>query len=324
MTIDLDLSSDLYTIPGAPTTDSAPLEGPPLLEYIDWSTFWKRDRKTSNWLDAGWLARGRSHALYAPKKHGKSLFVLQRVAHLARNKICRVVYLDYEMIEDDVDERLSDMDLGEDTDQTWLRYALLPTIAPLDTAAGGASLVASIEREQALFPGADVVVVIDTTSRAWEGIEDKSDATRAFYRHAGITLKRLGVTVVRIDHPGRDTSRGMRGSSAKGDDVDIVFRLERTSAGVVLHNEASRMSWVPEKTVFDRGTDPLTYTLSVSSKVWSEEAVVFAAELDKHGIPINASRREVQDKLRILSLPGKRIKTINDAQAYRLHESSGI
>ncbi len=231
----------------------------PASAFVDWSTFWDRDRSDADWIDEGVLARGRSHAIYAGHKTGKSLFMLERVAKIAGSRKGVVVYLDFEMTGEDLFERLDEMGYGADSDLTRLRYALLPTLPPLDTSAGAAALLALLDGVQADFPGEHLVVIIDTTGRAVAGDENSADTVRAFYRWTGLVLKQRGITWARLDHAGKDAARGQRGSSAKGDDVDIVWRLARTDTGLELQRDAARMTWVPERSVFHMSTDPLRF-----------------------------------------------------------------
>ena len=108
---------------------------------IDWPDFWAKDRNTEDWLIEPILATGRSHALFAPGGTGKSLLALWLAAdatgqpsqHPARN----VLYLDYEMTEDDLSERLESMGYGPDTDLHTSLYALLPSLPGLDQREGG-------------------------------------------------------------------------------------------------------------------------------------------------------------------------------------------
>src|SRR5690606_13898351 len=51
------------------------------------------------------------------------------------------VYADYETTEDDLADRLADMDYGPYGDLGHLHYLLLPTIDPFDTRSGGAALL---------------------------------------------------------------------------------------------------------------------------------------------------------------------------------------
>ena len=107
-----------------------------------------------------------------------------------------------------------------------LHYAQLPVIAPLDTPQGGIALC-----QAAHAVGAEIVI-IDTTGRSVQGEENDAGTYQDFYRHTGMQLKRMGITWARLDHAGKDTTRGQRGSSAKNDDVDIVVNLTRTPTGI--------------------------------------------------------------------------------------------
>jgi hypothetical protein len=127
-----------------------------------------------------------------------------------------VVYLDMEMTEDDLYGRAGDMGYGPDVDLSRLHYILLPSLPPLDTPEGGAALM-----EYVLEVGAQVVIV-DTLARSVAGPESDVDTLRAFFRHTGLPLKAAGVTWARADNMGKDATKGVRGTSAKNDDVDIV------------------------------------------------------------------------------------------------------
>src|SRR5205823_2611131 len=82
-------------------------------------------------------------------KAGKSLFLLHSVVKLIDAGVV-VLYFDYEMTEDDLYERLQDMGCGPEVDLSRLRYALLPTLPPLDTRDGGAALLAAVDQVSAL------------------------------------------------------------------------------------------------------------------------------------------------------------------------------
>ena len=84
-----------------------------------------------------------------------------------------VVYLDYEMTEDDLDERLGDLGYEEGADLEHFHYYLLPNLPPLDSAQGGKELESIVGDDNA------ALVIIDTTSRAVEGDENESDTMRA-------------------------------------------------------------------------------------------------------------------------------------------------
>lgn len=217
--------------PGDPHAgDLDQLEEDPVITerfFIDWPSFWAKDRRDADWLYEDVLARGRGHSIFAGHKVGKSLLTLAIVVQLVVRGIV-VIYLDYEMGEDDLYDRLGDMGYGPDTDLSRLHYALLPSLPPLDEPEGAKALFARVDAVAAAYAGVDVAVIIDTTGRAVAGEENSADTFRNFYRWTGLGLKQRGVTWARLDHAGKDAAKGQRGSSGKGDDVDVVWRLNRT------------------------------------------------------------------------------------------------
>jgi len=231
-----------------------------LAHIIDWNTFWTDDYSDEEWLAYPVVPKGRAIALYAPAKAGKSTVVLAIAAAVASGRKvlgvrtaapATVLYLDYEMTSADLQERLYELGYGPDADLSRLKYALLPSLPPMDTVEGARAILHLVEHYEADF------VVFDTFGRAVEGEEDHADTVRAFYRHTGLTLKSKGVTYLRTDHSGKDVGKGMRGSSAKNDDVDLVWKLTRCDLGngrngVSLERTHSRISWVQEKLTIER------------------------------------------------------------------------
>src|SRR6185369_5973575 len=135
----------------------------------------------------------------------------------------RVLYVDFENDpKGDLRPRLEDMGFGPD-DLDNLAYLSFPPLGPLDTAVGAAELVAIVEAQ-----GAEVVV-IDTVSRAIRGEENENDTWLNFYRHTGKALKARGVAMLRLDHTGKDETKGQRGGSAKSGDVDMVWRMSKVT-----------------------------------------------------------------------------------------------
>lgn len=263
--------------------------------FVDWEEFWTKDRREAEWLYDDVLARGRGHAIYAGFKTGKSLFTLSFSVQLAMRGVA-VVYLDYEMGDDDLYERLLDMGYGPDTDLSHLHYAVLPSLPPLDTDFGALALFSRVDAVQADHPEAHVAVIIDTTARAVAGEENSADTYRDFYRSTGLGLKQRGVTWARLDHSGKDRSRGQRGSSAKGDDVDVVWQLTRTDNGIELKRDASRMGWVPAKVTFRQMADPLRFVRVAED--WPAGTIEIARILDGLGVPVNAGERPAGYALR--------------------------
>lgn len=251
-------------VPAPPSPDDLDLLSPPDKPEldaidaltIDWATFWDIDLTEDDWLIEPLIARARGHALFAKAKDGKSYIVLQAVAGACSGRRnwavtpaepVTVLYFDYEMTKADLRERLDDIGYTSDDELGTLHYVNSAGLgADLDTPAGGHRLLA-----KAVQIGADLVI-IDTMSRAVSGDENDADTVRDFYRCTGSPLKAAGIAVLRLDHAGKEMERGQRGTSAKADDVDIVWGLSRTEDGALLTLTHSRMAWVPAKV-------PLTY-----------------------------------------------------------------
>lgn len=289
--------------------------------FLDWPASWERERSGAEWVYPDVLARGRGHVVYASHKLGKSLLMLSIAAQLATGEEpVTVVYLDYEMTLDDVLERLEDMGY-RGSDLSRLRYALLPDLPPLDSPAGGAALMALLDGVIAALPGHHLVLVIDTISRAVAGDENAADTYRAFYARTGIELKRREVTWVRLDHAGKDEGAGQRGSSAKGDDIDLAWRLERKGSRVALKRDLSRMPWVPETVAFRRLSEPLRFERLVDD--WPEGTAELAEVLDRLELPQEATVREAQAALRTIG-EGRRNTLIQAAMRRRRERAEGI
>ncbi len=289
--------------------------------FIDWTTFWDHDHHEAEWVYQDVLARGRGHALYATHKAGKSLLMLFVAAALATGKEPVVVaYLDYEMTEADLVDRLEDMGYGAGTDFSRLRYALLPTLPPLDTIEGAEALEQLLDGVQAEFPDHHLVTIIDTISRAVKGEENEADTFRAFYNCTGIRLKRRGATWCRLDHAGKDATKGQRGTSGKGDDVDLVWKLVRTENGIRLDRELSRMGWVPEKVTFLELSDPLHYARANDD--WPPGTRELAELLDRLHVPLDATPTQARQVLTDNKTP-KRKQLILAAKRYRYERSQG-
>jgi hypothetical protein len=295
-----------------PDRDPPPIDGQ-LGLFVDWPAFWARDRSEPDWLLEGILARARGHSIFAPHKVGKSLLMLWCAGELVAQGVL-VLYLDFEMGEEDLYERLDDMGQGPESDLSLLRYALLPNLPPLDTPAGARTLMRIVDAELAAHPGVHLAVVIDTIGRATVGEENSNDTIQNFYRHTGLGLKQRRCTWARLDHAGWDPSKGARGASAKGDDVDVVWRLVPIEGGVELRRVAARMGWVPEKVSLQLREEPLRFDPVPLS--WPAGTETTAAMLDHLGVPLETSIRAAQAALRAEG-EGRRRQVVNAALNWR-------
>lgn len=275
------------------------LPGP--LPTIDWATFWDRERTKSDFLVEPVIARGRQHALYASQKEGKSLLLGNISARLATGlpilssapaDPINVLYLDYEMTDDDVEERLVDFGFDRKSDLARLHYSLYPPLPSLDTPQCGEHLLYEVARLGIEF------VVIDTFSKAVQGEENSADTYRDFARYTGLGLRKLGVTLTRSDQAGKDKERGQRGSSAKADDVDVVWRLDKADETTFnLTATHSRVPWIPRKVQLTQ-TSTHGFELAVKKTPWPAGTRECAADLDALGIPLDASTRDAQAALK--------------------------
>lgn len=269
----------------------------PLTPYlVNWAEFWAADHDETEWLLEPLFADGRAHALYAGAKTGKSYLILAACAALATGRPflghpggepVHVLYVDFEMSPADIRERLIEFGYGPDDDLSHLHYALLPSLPPLDTDDGGQALLESALAVSARF------VIVDTTSRAIQGDENDADTMRAFYRCTGLRLKQQGIGWMRLDHAGKDVTKGQRGSSAKNDDVDVVARIERTDGGQRFIATHRRMAWYPElvEIAVTPGDDGVTRFTMPEAAMWPEGTARLAADLDRIGVPLEASVR---------------------------------
>lgn len=232
---------------------------------LDWTEVLENSPEEPDWLVPSVFLAGASYAVVASAKVGKSLLLLDLSCALATGGSAlgqpprapvSVLYIDMENTESDLADRVRDLGYTAAELQPRLHYLSFPALSALDTAEGGKQVHAA-----ARYFGADLVV-IDTLSRVVEGDENEAHTYQAFYRHAVTPLKRDGVTVVRLDHLGKDASKGARGSSAKSDDVDAVWLLD-TFVGdrLQLKRERQRSRHHPERLVVRRQADPLFHVV---------------------------------------------------------------
>ena len=213
---------------------------------INWQEFWTQSFPEEDWLIKPLIPRNQLVVIFAPGGTGKSLLALYIAAGLAtgrdifgiEHEPISVLYMDYEMQQAQLYERLTAMGYNNHTDLTRLHYASLPPIASLDTPEGAKEVCDLARTCQA------ELVIIDTFSRAVEGAENDADTVRNFYRWTALNLKPEGRALLRIDHAGKDLKKGARGTSAKNDDVDLVWQMTRAGDEVRLVPTKKRHTWI--------------------------------------------------------------------------------
>ncbi|MFD8866053.1 AAA family ATPase [Streptomyces sp. NPDC059590] len=200
---------------------------------LDWDDFFATDFGAVQLLLGKLMGPGQQITVVGDGKAGKSLFVQEWMWRMATGQgflgdkataPVRILYLDAENGQEQVQERFLSFGGGHGR-MGELRYASFPPVRPLDTAGGGADLLALVKHT-----GAELVV-IDTVSRFISGPENDADTWLSLYRHTLLPLKRERVGSIRLDHFGKDKERGGRGSSAKTQDVDHVWELSAQGGG---------------------------------------------------------------------------------------------
>lgn len=291
---------------------------------VDWAALFNNPPDGDDWLVEPFIARGRAHALVASAKTGKSLLTLWLAMHAATGKApngdpiepVRVLYLDYEMTAEDVYERATDMGFTADDPRVDLlaqnfAYYLQPTLPPLNTDDGGLAVRALLD---ACTPD---LVVFDTYSRVVTGKENDSETTQAFASFVGLELKRRGIAYLRLDHMGRDPLKGARGTSAKTEDVDVVWTLDRSADGLKLTRTHSRVKWIQEQVHLAELAEPLRW--KPVDYGWHKDTKRVAALLDAIDVPLDWGRPKATKALREHDPAGKapQAKAIADALKYR-------
>jgi hypothetical protein len=261
------------------------------LPILDWQALWA-DTTEEEWIVEPLLAKRRLVALYSAPKVGKSLLMLELAAAMAcgrpvlgnnATEPLAVLYVDFENDpRGDIRTRLEAMGYAP-SDLANLCYLSFPTLAKLDTKQGADELLAAIEEYGCQ------VVVIDTVSRSVAGDENENDTWLNFYRHTGLRLKQAEVAMIRLDHSGKDESKGQRGGSAKSGDVDAVWRLSRLGEDTFrLSCEAHRFPISEQLVDLQRVEDPhLRHKRDMDARAKATDEII--AKLAKAGVPRDGS-----------------------------------
>lgn len=199
---------------------------------VDWTAAFATDWSRVDWLPGRFMERGQQISLVGDGKAGKSLFALEWSWRSAsgrpflgdlEHEPIRVLYLDKENSPRDLITRA--LSLGAEADDlAGVIYKQFPRFSGTLDAPNGKSMAAKELVSLAQYHKVDVVI-IDTISRFIGGKENDSETWLQVYSHVHEHLKRHGIACIRLDHFGKDDTRGSRGSSAKTQDVDHVWEL---------------------------------------------------------------------------------------------------
>lgn len=267
---------------------------------LDWVALDTEDY-VQEWVVEGFLPARRAMALYSAPKLGKSLLMLEMAAHVSigsdflgmATTACTVLYVDHENDpRGDIWPRLKAM--GFRPEQLGnLKVLSFPDMATLDTEAGGQALIRAVAQFRA------GLVIIDTVSRTIKGEENSNDTWLQLYLHTGKLLKAAEIPYVRLDHSGKDESKGQRGGSAKSGDVDAIWQLVGLGSGkFLLKLDGGRMTFPREVLNFTRLRNP---TCSVMGTAVRAEDGTFTTDLTGTSETRTRISNQIMERL---SVPG--------------------
>ncbi|WP_377271883.1 AAA family ATPase [Peterkaempfera sp. SMS 1(5)a] len=276
---------------------------------LDWDQLFETDFGSVELLPGRLMAPGQQIALVGDGKAGKSLFSLEWAWRMATGRRfldsppqapVPVLYVDAENGHEQIQSRLISFGATPET-MGLLRYASFPPMRPLDTPQGGADLIAL-----ARAVGAQVVF-IDTISRFISGEENSADPWLSLYRSTLMPLKAAGIASIRLDHFGKDATRGARGNSAKTQDVDHVWELSAQGGGIVTLKRTHTRTGVGEDgfTILRQarkrgdhweagGTRHVLVTHEHRAELIPGSPEHIAAQLDRAGVPATYGRERLR------------------------------
>lgn len=238
---DDDLRLDLDDDPGDETgTDSPKAEAPESgaseneekekdpFAPLDWDNLLSNGVPPADFMPGKFMEKGQQIALVGDGKSGKSLLIFDWCVKVANGlpflndvtcEPLRVLYLDKENSQLDLIRRTYSFGATADDLRAKVIYLSFPPFKPLDSMDGAKQVLALVKKYR------PHVVILDTVSRFVEGKENESETWLTLYRMIHQRLKGAGISCIRLDHFGKDSDKGSRGSSAKSQDIDHVFEL---------------------------------------------------------------------------------------------------
>ena len=271
---------------------------------VDWNDLYSHPPFVEEWLAYPIVPKGRLISLYGPTKVGKSLFVLELAASVATGRDflgqptikSRVLYVDRENhLDRDVLKRIKEMGFSAEELVDNLFYLSFPTIDDFDTENGAKTILNWVDTHNIDF------VIVDTISRFISGKENENDTWREVYKLTGQELKKRGTTFLRIDHSGKDLSKGARGGSAKEQDADITWSMSKPkNKPYVLGVDSNRMPIDVDELKLVLNSNPLRFDWPNSLEFENEEIKIakWVKQLNETILPSTASVIETGEFIR--------------------------
>lgn len=158
------------------------------------------------------------------------------------------------------------------------------------------------------------LVVLDTLARNYEGDENSSDAMGQFIRGCDIVKDLVDTTILCVHHCGKDTSKGVRGSSALRAACDFEFKVTHSASTnlTTLSNTKQKDAEPAPDLVFDfQAVDLGTFceeNKPITSLALTTPATIKCAETEDNHPVIKALRDEfkgkcTRDELRMTCFP---------------------
>lgn len=117
----------------------------------------------------------------------------------------------------------------------------MPLAVDLSVPARGSAIIKEIRRIEQVTGESVRIVAVDTLSQSMmQGDENSASDVAKFMAGATRIVNETGAAVIPVHHSGKDSSKGMRGSSAAFANADAVIRVERIDDAVNLINEKQR------------------------------------------------------------------------------------
>jgi hypothetical protein len=289
-------------------TSEIHLPGAPPNGYVDLRAVITGDFGDIDWLIEPLLPAKKLVGLICRRGVGKSLLALDMACRLAAGHPMleepgqppkHVLYLDYEMGVEDLQDRLFKLGWDKANPDTeilldHLHYMQLPDIPPLDTEEGGEHLLGLIDDNN------PALVIIDTVSRVVTGDENNADTYRELFNHTEKWIRGRGASLLRLDHLGKDTARGSRGSSAKEDPLDVVWQMEQAAVSETfeLRLTKNRPGWLPHRATIHREDRDGELSHTTPTSEMSPGAVVLVSRLDELGAEWDTTRAKAAALLR--------------------------
>ncbi|EDZ1757339.1 AAA family ATPase [Salmonella enterica] len=116
------------------------------------------------------------------------------------------------------------------------------------------------------------IVAVDTLSQSMmQGDENSASDIAKFMAGATRIVNETGAAVIPVHHSGKDSSKGMRGSSAAFANADAVFRVERIGDAVNIINEKQRTGPVQPTRGYMVPTVPLPDDVIAANEAYDDE-----------------------------------------------------